>query len=254
MIVTAGVSEAIQFLAGALVDAGSEFLLPGPSYPPYISYVKFFGGKPVAYRTDEENDWNPDTDDLRSKITDKTVAILVINPNNPTGSVYNEKTLKEIVNIAGSTAARDLLLSPTWLATASADASWPFVALIVLLVPTIAVSMTLFSALWLLLETGLVYNTKNEQYSGSEPVETRSVGGWFMSILRGYAGVGAIFGFYTFAMTSLSLGTVHISVPMLLIPMPLILMVMTAPGLVVFDVLRQRRSEKTRRLGTRFSG
>lgn len=101
MIVTAGVSEAIQFLTGALVDAGSEFLLPGPSYPPYISYVKFFGGKPVAYRTIEEEDWNPDTEDLRNKITDKTVAILVINPNNPTGSVYNEKTLREIVSIAG---------------------------------------------------------------------------------------------------------------------------------------------------------
>lgn len=101
IIVTAGVSEAIQFLTGALVDAGSEFLLPGPSYPPYISYVKFFGGKPVAYRTIEEEDWNPDTEDLRKKITDKTVAVLVINPNNPTGSVYNEKTLREIVSIAG---------------------------------------------------------------------------------------------------------------------------------------------------------
>ncbi len=101
MIITAGVSEAIQFLTGALIDTGSEFLLPGPSYPPYISYVKFFGGKPVSYRTVEEEDWNPDTEDLRSKITDKTAAILVINPNNPTGSVYNEKTLREIVAIAG---------------------------------------------------------------------------------------------------------------------------------------------------------
>jgi alanine-synthesizing transaminase len=101
MIVTAGVSEAIQFLTGALINDGSELLLPGPSYPPYISYVKFFGGKPVAYRTIEEDDWNPDTDDMRKKITDKSVAILVINPNNPTGSVYNEKTLREIVDIAG---------------------------------------------------------------------------------------------------------------------------------------------------------
>ena len=71
LIVTAGVSEAIQFLTGALVEAGSEFLLPGPSYPPYISYVKFFGGRPVSYRTVEEDDWNPDTEDLRSKITDR---------------------------------------------------------------------------------------------------------------------------------------------------------------------------------------
>lgn len=101
MIVTSGVSEAIQFLCGALVESGSELLVPGPSYPPYISYVKYFSGKPIAYRTIEEKDWNPDTDDLRRKITDKTVGILVINPNNPTGSVYNEKTLKEIVAIAG---------------------------------------------------------------------------------------------------------------------------------------------------------
>ncbi|MHA2022029.1 MAG: aminotransferase class I/II-fold pyridoxal phosphate-dependent enzyme, partial [Candidatus Thorarchaeota archaeon] len=101
MIITAGVSEAIQFLTGSLINPGSELLVPGPSYPPYISYVNFFGGKPVAYRTIEEEDWNPDTEDLRSKITDKTVGILVINPNNPTGSVYNEKALREIVNIAG---------------------------------------------------------------------------------------------------------------------------------------------------------
>ena len=101
MVVTAGVSEAIQFLTGALISDGAELLVPGPSYPPYISYVKYFGGKPVAYRTIEEDDWNPDTEDLRNKITDKTVGILVINPNNPTGSVYNEKTLREIVDIAG---------------------------------------------------------------------------------------------------------------------------------------------------------
>ena len=101
MIVTSGVSEAIQFLTGALVESGSELLVPGPSYPPYLSYVRFFGGRPVAYRTIEEDDWNPDTEDLRKKITDKTIGILVINPNNPTGAVWNEKTLREIVAIAG---------------------------------------------------------------------------------------------------------------------------------------------------------
>ncbi len=101
IIVTSGVSEAIQFLAGALIDHGSEFLLPGPAYPPYISYIKFFGGAPITYRTIEEEDWRPDIDDLRRKINDRTVAILVINPNNPTGAVYDEKTLREIVNIAG---------------------------------------------------------------------------------------------------------------------------------------------------------
>ncbi len=101
VLVTSGVSEAIQFLAGALVTGESEFLIPGPSYPPYISFISYFGAKPVTYRTVEENDWNPDVDDLRSKINEKTTCIIVINPNNPTGSVYDSKTLKEIANIAG---------------------------------------------------------------------------------------------------------------------------------------------------------
>ena len=101
IIVTAGVSEAIQFLAGSLIDAGSEFLIPGPAYPPYISYIGYFGGVPVTYRTIEEEDWSPDIDDLRSKINGKTAGILVINPNNPTGAVYDEKTIREIANIAG---------------------------------------------------------------------------------------------------------------------------------------------------------
>ncbi len=101
IIVTSGVSEAIQFLAGALINEGSEFLVPGPSYPPYISYISFFGGTPVTYRTIEEENWSPDIDDLRKKINDKTAGILVINPNNPTGAVYDEKTIRDIVNLAG---------------------------------------------------------------------------------------------------------------------------------------------------------
>ena len=101
VIVTSGVSEAIQFLAGSLVEGDSEFLIPGPSYPPYISFISYFGAKPVTYCTDETKDWNPDVDDLRSKINEKTSCIIVINPNNPTGSVYESKTLSEIANIAG---------------------------------------------------------------------------------------------------------------------------------------------------------
>jgi aspartate/methionine/tyrosine aminotransferase len=101
VLVTNGVSEAIQFLAGALVSNGSEFLIPGPAYPPYIAYMGYFGGVPVTYRTVEEEGWNPDVDDLRSKINEKTVGILVINPNNPVGAVYDHKVLKEIADIAG---------------------------------------------------------------------------------------------------------------------------------------------------------
>ncbi|MEM2947484.1 MAG: aminotransferase class I/II-fold pyridoxal phosphate-dependent enzyme [Candidatus Bathyarchaeia archaeon] len=100
VIVTSGISEGIQMVMAALVDAGDEVLLPGPTYPPYISYTKFFGGKPVTYETIEEQGWQPNVDDLRRKISGKTRAIVVINPNNPCGALYNEKTLKQILDLA----------------------------------------------------------------------------------------------------------------------------------------------------------
>jgi len=101
VIVTQGISEGIQMLMAAIVEKGDEVLVPGPAYPPYISYVRFFGGKPVSYRTIEENGWQPDIRDLQSKITRKTRGIVVINPNNPCGALYSEKTVKEIVGLAG---------------------------------------------------------------------------------------------------------------------------------------------------------
>jgi alanine-synthesizing transaminase len=100
VVITFGVSEGVHFLFEAICEPGDEILLPGPSYPPYIQYIQLSGAKPVPYRTDEENGWNPDVDDLRKKITDKTRTIVVINPNNPTGAVYNKSTLKEIVDVA----------------------------------------------------------------------------------------------------------------------------------------------------------
>lgn len=101
VVVTQGISEGIQMVVAATVENGVEVLVPGPAYPPYISYVRFFGGKPVAYETVEENGWQPNVDDLRAKVTAKTHAIVVINPNNPCGAVYREKVVKEIVNLAG---------------------------------------------------------------------------------------------------------------------------------------------------------
>jgi alanine-synthesizing transaminase len=100
VIVTAGVSEAISMVMGALVNEGDEILVPGPCYPPYISYLKFFGGVPIEYETKEEFGWRPDIQDLRAKVTKRTKAIVVINPNNPTGSVYGHSTLKEICSVA----------------------------------------------------------------------------------------------------------------------------------------------------------
>jgi aspartate/methionine/tyrosine aminotransferase len=102
VLITEGISEGLLFLFGALIEPGreDEILLPGPAYPPYIEWVKFLGGKPISYKNDEEKDWEPDLDDLRKKVNEKTRAIVVINPNNPTGAVYDKSILKKIVDIA----------------------------------------------------------------------------------------------------------------------------------------------------------
>lgn len=100
IVVTTGVTESIQMLFGALLDPGDEILVPGPTYPPYIALAKFFGAVPVPYKTIEEENWAPDLDDMRKKINEKTKAVAVINPNNPTGALYDKKTLKEIGDLA----------------------------------------------------------------------------------------------------------------------------------------------------------
>lgn len=101
ILVTSGVTEGIYFIIAGLIENGKELLIPGPSYPLYINYAKFFDGKPVEYELNEEDDWEPNIEDLRKKITDKTQAILICSPNNPTGAMYGEKKIKEIINLAG---------------------------------------------------------------------------------------------------------------------------------------------------------
>ena len=101
ILVTTGVTEAIFFLIAAIIEEKKELLIPGPSYPLYINYANFFDGVPVEYELDESNNWEPNVDDLRKKITDKTQAILICSPNNPTGVMYSEKKIKEIIDIAG---------------------------------------------------------------------------------------------------------------------------------------------------------
>ena len=99
--VTAAVTEALQFIFGALLNPGDNILVPSPSYPPYVGLVKFYGGVPNEYMTVEENGWQPDIDDIRKKINERTKAIAVINPNNPTGALYEKKTVKELLDLAG---------------------------------------------------------------------------------------------------------------------------------------------------------
>jgi len=99
IIVTNGVSEGLEMLMASIVEPGDEVLIPGPYYPPYASYVRLFGGIPVEFGVDLSNS-TPDLDDVKSKITSKTVAICFISPNNPTGAVFNEKSLKDLIDIA----------------------------------------------------------------------------------------------------------------------------------------------------------
>lgn len=101
VLVTTGVTEAIFFILAGLIENKNELLIPGPSYPLYINYTKFFNGVPVEYELDELNGWEPNVDNLRNKISEKTQAILICSPNNPTGVMYSEKVIKEIINIAG---------------------------------------------------------------------------------------------------------------------------------------------------------
>ena len=95
-----GVSELIVMVAQALLNDGDEVLLPAPDYPLWTAAVRLAGGNPVHYLCDEDNDWQPNLDDIRAKITPHTRAILMINPNNPTGANYSLELLQSVVEIA----------------------------------------------------------------------------------------------------------------------------------------------------------
>jgi alanine-synthesizing transaminase len=95
-----GASELISMATNALLDDGDELLLPAPDYPLWTASTSLSGGTPVHYRCDENNGWMPNLDDIRARITPKTKAIAVINPNNPTGALYSDELLKGIIDIA----------------------------------------------------------------------------------------------------------------------------------------------------------
>ncbi|MDR2303500.1 MAG: pyridoxal phosphate-dependent aminotransferase [Treponema sp.] len=95
-----GVSELIMIAMQGLLDSGDEVLIPMPDYPLWTAAVILSGGKAVHYLCDEESGWNPDLDDIRSKITSRTKAVVIINPNNPTGAVYSREILEGIAKIA----------------------------------------------------------------------------------------------------------------------------------------------------------
>ncbi|MFM8625749.1 MAG: pyridoxal phosphate-dependent aminotransferase [Actinomycetota bacterium] len=102
-----GVSELIQLALNALLDSGDEVLIPAPDYPLWTASTSLAGGRPVHYLCDEDDDWNPSIADIEAKITPRTRAIVVINPNNPTGAVYSRQVLRRIADIA---AERNLIV------------------------------------------------------------------------------------------------------------------------------------------------
>ncbi|GAA2050138.1 pyridoxal phosphate-dependent aminotransferase [Streptomyces carpaticus] len=95
-----GVSELIQMSMQAMLDNGDEVLVPAPDYPLWTASVSLAGGTAVHYRCDEQSEWMPDIADIERKITDRTKALVVINPNNPTGAVYSEEMLRQLADVA----------------------------------------------------------------------------------------------------------------------------------------------------------
>ena len=95
-----GVSELITLTMQGLLDDGDEILVPAPDYPLWTASITLAGGKAVHYLCDEQQDWYPDINDLRSKVTPRTKGIVVINPNNPTGALYPKEILEQIVQVA----------------------------------------------------------------------------------------------------------------------------------------------------------
>jgi alanine-synthesizing transaminase len=100
VLITSGTSEGIELALTAIVDEGEEVLVPSPTYPLYTAVLAKIGAKPAYYRTDHANGWLPDLDHLRSAITSKTRALVVIDPNNPTGAIYPDAMRRQLIEIA----------------------------------------------------------------------------------------------------------------------------------------------------------
>lgn len=107
VLTTSGVSEGIELTFNSLLNPGENVLTPVPGYPVYLAVVNKIGATINQYLTSEENGWQPDLEDIRKKINEKTRGVVLINPNNPTGSLYSKQTLEEIIDLANE---HDLLI------------------------------------------------------------------------------------------------------------------------------------------------
>lgn len=99
--ITTGVTESLQILLNASLNPRDELLIPGPTYPQYDLITRFIDAHPIPYKCLEEDNWQPDVDNIRDRISNRTKGIVLINPNNPTGALYSKKVIKKIIDIAG---------------------------------------------------------------------------------------------------------------------------------------------------------
>jgi aspartate/methionine/tyrosine aminotransferase len=95
-----GVTEALQIVFAAVLQEGDKVLSPGPHYPPYMTYPPLYGGSTIEYRMDSQNGWYPDLEDIRSKMDESVRLLVLINPNNPTGGIADERIVSGIIEIA----------------------------------------------------------------------------------------------------------------------------------------------------------
>ncbi len=102
VIITSGASEAADIVLSSMLEPGDEVLVPSPGYPLYTAILAKLGAKEVSYRLDPKNDWQPSVDDIKALINERTRAIVIINPNNPTGAVYSKENLLEVLNVANA--------------------------------------------------------------------------------------------------------------------------------------------------------
>ncbi len=126
-----GVSELINLSMSALLDTGDEVLVPSPDYPLWTACVNLAGGTAVHYLCDEQSEWYPDIDDIRSKITSNTKAIVIINPNNPTGALYpqrkcSSRSSTSRANTSSSSSPTKFTIASSWTAcSTSPSPRWP---------------------------------------------------------------------------------------------------------------------------------
>ncbi|MBI4854999.1 MAG: aminotransferase class I/II-fold pyridoxal phosphate-dependent enzyme [Acidobacteria bacterium] len=100
VIITSGASEAADIVLSSMLEPGDEVLVPSPGYPLYTAILAKLGAKEVSYKLDPKNNWQPSVDDIRALINNRTRAIVIINPNNPTGAIYSKENLLEVLSVA----------------------------------------------------------------------------------------------------------------------------------------------------------